>query len=151
MSDTNAPFLPPWTPSSSNAGRATLVGGMEIYTDKSSLSIQLREPWFQDLKKQSEEKQWHTRREEMVAWYPVGGFVARTDLARPFGKGVIVLLARFTCRDAEGKQKVVEILRYVYVTMVLTLKLLYPRITITLCSFSWLTFISPRLVNFQSM
>ncbi|RFU30802.1 hypothetical protein B7463_g5545, partial [Scytalidium lignicola] len=109
-SNIEASFQPPWTPSSSNVGRETLVGGMEIYTDKSSLSTQLKEPWFQELKRQGKEEGWHARMEEMVAWYPVGGFVARTDLARPFGGGVIVLLARFTCKDEEGKKKIVEIL-----------------------------------------
>lgn len=88
------------------------MGGMEIYTDKSSLSTQLREPWFRELKRRGREEGWHARAEEMVAWYPVGGFIARTDLARPFGGGVIVLLSKRRCRDEEGKQKIVRILRY---------------------------------------
>lgn len=84
---------------------------MEIYSDKQALSNQLKEPWFQDFGKQVKEEGLYSQKgENMVAWYPVAGFVAREELARPFGKGVVVMLAVFTCKEGK-RDEVVKVVR----------------------------------------
>ena len=93
---------------------------MEIYSDKQALSTQMKEPWFQDFAKRvKEEGLYDTSKgdnqgERMVAWYPTAGFVARESskdgLARPFGKGSVVMLALFQCKEGKRDQ-VMEVIR----------------------------------------
>lgn len=91
---------------------------MEIYSDKQALSTQMKESWFQNFgERVKRERLYDTSKangkgEHMVAWYPVAGFVAREEskLARPFGHGVVVMLAVFTCKEGKRDQ-VVKVLR----------------------------------------
>lgn len=86
----------------------TILGGMEIYTDKRALSTQQEETWFKDFqKKVKDEGLYSDKGEEMVVWYPTAGFVARDDVAAPYGG--IVMLAVFTCKEGK-RDAVVEVI-----------------------------------------
>lgn len=86
----------------------TIICGMEIYTTKQALSTQQNEDWFKNFQKQAKDEKLYTGKgEELVAWYPAAGFVAREDAAPPYGG--IVMLAVFTCQEGKRDQ-VVEVL-----------------------------------------
>lgn len=86
------------------ANRDTTICGVEIYSDKHALSTQQEEAWFKDFQKRAkEESLYGAKGEELVAWYPTAGFVARTKTAGPYGG--IVMFALFTCK--EGKRDTV--------------------------------------------
>lgn len=73
---------------------------MEIYSDKQALSTQQKEAWFQEFQqKVKDEGLYDSRGEELVVWYPTAGFVARKDVAAPYGG--IVMLALFTCKSGK--------------------------------------------------
>lgn len=81
---------------------------MEIYTDKQALSTQQQEDWFKDFQRQvKNENLYSTDGEELVVWYPTAGFVARTNVATPYGG--VVMLAIFTCKEGK-RDAVVEVL-----------------------------------------
>lgn len=91
--------------------RDVVIGGMEIYTDKQALSTQQNEPWFVDFAKQVKDEGLYGPDEELVVWYPAAGFVSRSDSATPFGKGTVVMIAIFTCKDGQ-RSKVVDVIGY---------------------------------------
>ena len=75
---------------------------MEIYTDKKALSKQMGEEWFKGFQKESKEQGWFGEGgEEMNIWEVRGGFVSRSTREMG-GKGTVVMLAKFECKDAEG-------------------------------------------------
>lgn len=81
---------------------------MEIYTDKQALSIQQEESWFKEFQqKVKDEGLYGEKGEEMVVWYPTAGFVAREDVAAPYGG--VVMLAVFTCKEGK-RDDVVEVI-----------------------------------------
>ena len=96
-----------------------LVGGVEIYTDKSALSIQQEKPWFKEYARQSKDEGWHQegKGEEMRVWEPAGGFVSRKGREEG-GKGKIVMLAVFECKDSGGAvESTAKVLRSVVLAL----------------------------------
>jgi len=89
--------------------KETAVGGMEIYDDKAALSTMLESPGFKEYHAKIKAEGLYSQDEDLVAWYPVAGFVSREDTS-PSAK--IVMLAKFQCKEA-GRDKLVEILRCV--------------------------------------
>ena len=85
---------------------------MEIYIHKSALSTQLADPTFQFYHATVKAEELYTIPEELVAWYPTGGFVSRDDTAPPFGKGVIVVTAQFFCKTGM-MERVLKALQFV--------------------------------------
>ena len=85
---------------------------MEIYSDKSALSTQQSEAWFKEFHARIKDEGLYEREEELVVWYPVAGFVARGDSAAPFGKGAVVMVAVFTCKEGR-RDAVVDVIGYV--------------------------------------
>jgi len=87
-----------------------MIAGLEIYTSKSALSTQLEDPTFQSYHTAVKAEDLYAKPEELVAWYPEAGFVAREAVAGPFGGGNIVMVAKFLCREG-GRDKVLGGLR----------------------------------------
>ena len=78
-----------------------------MYSDKAALQTQQGESWYKDFQSRSKQEGLFSEKGEVLeAWYPAAGFVARDErdagIAKPFGRGVIVMLAVFTCK--EGKR-----------------------------------------------
>ena len=42
--------------------------------------------------------------EDLIAYYPTAGFIARETSAKPFGKGVIVMLAKFVLKGGKDER-----------------------------------------------
>lgn len=84
-------------------GTPLLIGGVEIYESRQGLERQMDKPWFRDFQEATKMESLYGRAEELVAWQVVGGFVAR-EAREVDGKGVVVMLARFECKDG-GKAK----------------------------------------------
>lgn len=78
-----------------------LIGGVEIYTDKSALSTQMEKPWFKEFARKAKDESWYQegKGEEMKVWEPAGGFVSRKGREEG-GEGTIVILAVFECKDS---------------------------------------------------
>lgn len=78
-----------------------LIGGVEIYTDKSALSTQMGKPWFKEFARKAKDESWYQegKGEEMRVWEPAGGFVSRKGREEG-GKGTIMMLAVFECKDS---------------------------------------------------
>ena len=93
--------------------RKLLLGGVEIYTDKSALSKQMQEEWFKAFQRKTKDEKLlvEGKGEEMRVWEPVGGFVSRG--AREEGdRGVIVMLAVFECKDSgQAVENTAKVLR----------------------------------------
>ncbi|KAK5944714.1 hypothetical protein PMZ80_001914 [Knufia obscura] len=87
--------------------RELTIGGMEIYTDKSALTTQQSEDWFREFRERVKAEGLYEREEELVVWYPSAGFVARGETTSA-GKGSIVMLAIFTCKEGQ-REKVVDV------------------------------------------
>lgn len=78
--------------------KATTIFGIEIYTEKQALSAQQQEDWFVDFQNRVKSDDLYAQKgEELTAWYPIAGFVARETVATPYGG--IVMFALFTCRQ----------------------------------------------------
>lgn len=90
--------------------RDLTIGGMEIYTDKSALTTQQSEDWFREFRERVKGEGLYEREEELVVWYPSAGFVARGEKTSA-GKGSIVMLAIFTCKEGM-REKVVDVVGY---------------------------------------
>lgn len=82
---------------------------MEIYTDKSALPIQTESAMFKDFQAKAKDEGLYMSDEELVAWYPVGGFVSRGDTAGPFGHGTAVMMAKLRAKK-DVKDRLVEVL-----------------------------------------
>lgn len=96
--------------SKSSAGRPLLIGGVEIYESRQALERQLDKPWFKAFQDATKQESLYSLDEEIGAWTPVGGFVAR-QAREMHQKGTVVMLARFECRDSgKAKQAVVDAL-----------------------------------------
>lgn len=83
-----------------------VIGGFELYTDKSALSVQLEDPGFKDYHKTIKDEGLYSRDEELVAWKPQGGYFSRGQTSHA-GAGVVVMTATFVCKDADSAEKVV--------------------------------------------
>lgn len=75
-----------------------MIGGLEIYTTKSALSDQIGDADFQAYHEKVKREGLYSKDEELVAFYPSAGFVAREVHALPFG-GTLISLSRFICKD----------------------------------------------------
>lgn len=84
-----------------------MIGGMEVYTDKAALSIQMDEAWFQKYLETAKREEFFAKDEQLVVWYPTAGFVSRDDTAPPFGRGVVVITGMVTSKDGM-RDKAVE-------------------------------------------
>jgi len=84
-----------------------VIGGFELYTEKSALSTQLEDPSFKSYHQTVKDESLYSKDEDLVAWKPQGGYFSRTDASHA-GKGVVVMTATFVCKDGDSAQKVVE-------------------------------------------
>ncbi len=62
----------------------------------------MEKPWFKEFARKAKDESWYQegKGEEMRVWEPVGGFVSR-KAREDGGKGMIVMLAVFECKDSE--------------------------------------------------
>jgi hypothetical protein len=85
-----------------------IIAGIEIYSSKQGLEIQRKEKWFTEYESKVKREELYARDEELSVWYPRGGFTGREGRG---GERGFVLLARFECKNVEGREKVVGVLR----------------------------------------
>jgi quinol monooxygenase YgiN len=83
-----------------------VIGGFELYTDKSALSVQLDDPSYKVYHQTVKAEALYSKDEDLVAWRPRGGYFSRTDSTHA-GKGVVVMTATFVCKDVESAERVV--------------------------------------------
>jgi quinol monooxygenase YgiN len=83
-----------------------VIGTFELYTDKSALTTQLQHPSFASYHQTIKSENLYSQPEDLVAWTPRGGYFSRTDSTHA-GKGVVVMTATFTCKDAAAAERVV--------------------------------------------
>lgn len=85
---------------------------MEIYTTKAALQSQVDDPvYFQRYHEIVKKENLYAKPEELVAWYPAGGFLARDSSADREEEAVLVSVTRMTARRSfDG---LMGILRYV--------------------------------------
>jgi len=88
-----------------------MVAGMEIYTDKEGFSRQLAHSDFKSYHATVKSEDLYVKPEELVVWYPKGGFVARDSTSPPHGKGTIVMIAKFILKDDTLREQAMKILR----------------------------------------
>lgn len=77
---------------------------MEIYTDKSALSAQLEEEAYKSYHSTIKREGLYRKDEDLIAYYPTAGFVARGASAEPYGKGITVMIAKFTLKGGEEER-----------------------------------------------
>ena len=90
----------------------TIIGSVEIYTSSSALSTVQKAPEFKEYHSTVEREGLYAKDEDLTAWYPAAGFVARKG-EKETPKAGIVVLAKFVTKDGEGnREKLVEVLGY---------------------------------------
>lgn len=94
-----------------------LIAGVEIYTSPAALSYVQNSKEYKDYTGLVKAEDLFEKDEGLEAWYPAGGFVARPN-EKETGKAGIVVLAEFVAKDGEGnKEKLVQVLEYVYFSL----------------------------------
>ncbi|WPG98083.1 Hypothetical protein R9X50_00086900 [Acrodontium crateriforme] len=79
--------------------KTPVIGGLEMYTSKQALQLQVDDPiYFQSYHETVKKEGLYAKPEELVAWYQAGGFVARDVHAKPFGN-VLISVTRMTTND----------------------------------------------------
>merc|ERR1712070_709130 len=78
-----------------------IICGLEIYTTKAALQSQLDDPvYFQRYHEIVRQENLYAKPEELVAWYPAGGFLARGLSACGENDGVLVSVTRMTAKKS---------------------------------------------------
>jgi len=89
----------------------TIIGAVEVYTDSSALGKIQKSPEYQDYFNCVEKNGLYEHYQDLTAWHPTAGFIARKNGEKETGKAGIVMLAKFVCKDGEGmREKLVEVL-----------------------------------------
>jgi quinol monooxygenase YgiN len=83
-----------------------VLGTFELYTDQSALTTQLEDPRAKACHQTIRDEGLYSKPEDLVAWKPRGGYFSRSD-ATHAGKGVVVMTATFTCKDAAAAERVI--------------------------------------------
>jgi hypothetical protein len=92
--------------------RSTMIAGIGIFTEKAALSALLAHSQFKSYHSTVKSEGLYSKTEEVVAWYPRGGFIARGATAQPHGKGTIVMVAKFILKTEMGpREAALKILR----------------------------------------
>jgi quinol monooxygenase YgiN len=87
-----------------------IIGGVEIYTSAEALSTVQKSPEFNAYHSAISSADLYAKPEDLVAWYPAGGFVARPHETETKKAG-IVILAKFIVKDGvENTTKLVEVM-----------------------------------------
>ncbi|RMZ15012.1 hypothetical protein D0860_01878 [Hortaea werneckii] len=78
-----------------------VICGLEIYTTKAALQSQVDDPvYFQRYHEIVKQEDLYAQPEELVAWYPAGGFLARDSSADAEEDGVLVSVTRMTAKKS---------------------------------------------------
>ncbi|KAI7238430.1 hypothetical protein KC330_g2543 [Hortaea werneckii] len=89
-------YFTPLQPKKANSvANSPAICGLEIYTTKAALQSQVDDPvYFQRYHEIVKQENLYAKPEELVAWYPAGGFLARDSSA----DGVLVSVTRMTAK-----------------------------------------------------
>lgn len=93
--------------------KSSMLGVVEIWTSPAALSALQSKPEYKDYFGTVRREGLYDPSQDVTAWYPTAGFVARkTEKETP--KAGIVMLAKFVCKDGEGvREKLVDVLGWV--------------------------------------
>ncbi|KAI7260420.1 hypothetical protein KC343_g4200 [Hortaea werneckii] len=93
-------YFTPLQPKKPNSiANLPIICGLEIYTTKAALQSQVDDPvYFQRYHEIVKQENLYAKPEELVAWYPAGGFLARDSSARGGEDGVLVSITRMTAK-----------------------------------------------------
>ncbi|KIX10522.1 uncharacterized protein Z518_01605 [Rhinocladiella mackenziei CBS 650.93] len=90
--------------------RDTMIGRMEIYTESSALATVQASSEYKEYFDLVERESLYATNEDLAAWYPTAGFVARKG-EKETPRAGIVMLAKFVCKDGEDmREKLVDVL-----------------------------------------
>lgn len=81
---------------------------MEVYTEKAALKRQLSHPGFKHYHEVVKNEDLYAQPEELTAWYPTAGFLAREKTAPG---GVIVMTAMFHLKSGGDREKILKVFR----------------------------------------
>lgn len=96
--------------------------GFELYTSKDALQAQVDDKeFFQAYHETVKKEGLYAKPEDLVAWYPAGGFVGRRSRVEEGGGKVVVSVSTLVCRDAGA---VLGALRYVTLCLVVSQSLI---------------------------
>lgn len=102
-------YFTPLLTSPKSDSNLLLIGGLEIYTHKSALQDQANDKaFFQAYHETARRESLYAKNEDLVAYRHAAGFLARDELAQPFGEGTIVSVTRLECRDRDAVVKALE-------------------------------------------
>ncbi|RMY49784.1 hypothetical protein D0865_07289 [Hortaea werneckii] len=93
-------YFTPLQPKKANSiANHPVICGLEIYTTKAALQSQVDDPvYFQRYHEIVKQENLYAKPEELVAWYPAGGFQARYSSANGEEVGVLVSVTRMTAK-----------------------------------------------------
>ncbi|RMY60556.1 hypothetical protein D0865_01460 [Hortaea werneckii] len=93
-------YFTPSPPKKANSvANPPVICGLEIYTTKAALQSQVDDPvYFQRYHEIVKKENLYAKPEELVAWYPAGGFLARDSSADREEEAVLVSVTRMTAR-----------------------------------------------------
>ncbi|KAI6874189.1 hypothetical protein KC323_g781 [Hortaea werneckii] len=93
-------YFTPLQPRKANSiANLPIICGLEIYTTKAALQSQVDDPvYFQRYHEIVKQENLYAKPEELVAWYPAGGFLARDSSLRGGEDGVLVSVTRMTAK-----------------------------------------------------
>ncbi len=94
-----------------NGNSSSAIAGIEIYSKKSALSHQLAHPEFKRYHATATAEELYAQPEDMNAWYPREGFVARGETST--AKAIVVTVLMQVKEGASNAADVLEILGYV--------------------------------------
>lgn len=106
-------YFTPLQPKKANSiANPPTICGLEIYTTKAALQSQVDDPvYFQRYHEIVKQEGLYAKPEELAAWYPAGGFIARDSSADGEENGVLVSVTRMTAK--RSLDDLIGILRYV--------------------------------------
>ncbi|KAI7221673.1 hypothetical protein KC333_g1573 [Hortaea werneckii] len=92
-------FTPLQPKKAKSVANPPVICGLEIYTTKAALQSQVDDPvYFQRYHEIVKQEGLYARPEELVAWYPAGGFLTRDSSADRQEEGVLVSVTRMTAK-----------------------------------------------------
>ncbi|RMX71162.1 hypothetical protein D0869_15914 [Hortaea werneckii] len=93
-------YFTPLQPKKANSvANPPAICGLEIYTTKAALQSQVDDPvYFQRYHEIVKQENLYAKPEELVAWYPARGFLARDSSADGEEDGVLVSVTRMTAK-----------------------------------------------------
>ncbi|KAI7286931.1 hypothetical protein KC345_g915 [Hortaea werneckii] len=95
-------YFTPLQPQKPNStAKPPVICGLEIYTTKAALQSQVDDPvYFQRYHEIVKQENLYAQPEELVAWYPTGGFLARDSSADEKEDGFLVSVTRMPAKKS---------------------------------------------------